>query len=363
MIPVFVGIGALVSQVAPSRRAAIELGGGVVAVFFLLRVIADTSSAGWLRWATPLGWAEELRPFTGAQPAVLLLPVATAAILLVAAFWITATRDVGRGLLSARDSARPRLWLLSSPTAQALRGELGGLLVWVLGVGAFAFVIGIISASVSSIGISKSLEHTLARLGAGSVLTPVGYLAFSFSFFVLIVSLLAVSQVAAARHEESDQRLETVLSLPVGRRAWLGGRLGLAGAACALVALVAGLLGWLGATVEGVGISLPRMLEAGANCLPAALLLLGLAALAYALVPRAAAAIAYGIVVVAYLWQLFGSLLGAPRWLVDATPFAHVGAVPVQPFRVVAAVVMVAIGVVAGLVAVGVFERRDLMSG
>ena len=67
--------------------------------------------------------------------------------------------------------------------------------------------------------------------------------------------------------------------------------------------------------------------------------------------------------VVAFLWQLFGSLLGAPRWLVDATPFAHVGAVPVQPFRVVAAVVMVAIGVVAGLVAVGVFERRDLMSG
>ena len=185
---------------------------------------ADTSSAGWLRWATPLGWAEELRPFTGARPAVLLLPIATAAALLLAAARIGATRDVGSGLLAVRDSAKPRTWLLSSTTAQALRGELGSLLVWVASVGAFAFVIGVISKSVSSIGISKQLEHTLSKLGAGSVLTPVGYLAFTFSFFVLVVSLLAVSQVAAARHEEADERLETVLALPVGRRrGWAAG--------------------------------------------------------------------------------------------------------------------------------------------
>ena len=41
----------------------------------LLRAIADTSAgAGWLRWLTPLGWAEQLRPFAGAQPWVLVLP-------------------------------------------------------------------------------------------------------------------------------------------------------------------------------------------------------------------------------------------------------------------------------------------------
>jgi polyether ionophore transport system permease protein len=362
VIPVFAGVGALVSQAAPSRRTAIELGGALVALFFLLRVIADTSSAGWLRWATPLGWAEELRPFTGARPLVLLLSLLSTVALILAAARIEMSRDVGTGLLAPHDSAGPRPWLLSSPTAQALRAELGSLAVWVAGVGAIAFVLGVVSESVSSLGISKPLEHTLERLGQGSVLTPIGYLGFSFSFFVLVVALLAVSQVAAARHEESDERLETVLALPVARWSWLGGRLWLAAGACALVALAAGVLAWLGATVEGVGVSLPRMLEAGLNCLPVALLILGLAALAYAAVPRASVAIAYGLVVVAYLWQLFGSLLGAPRWLVDATPFAHVGAVPAQPFRVVAAVVMVAIGVVAGAIALAVFRRRDLLS-
>ena len=102
------------------------------------------------------------------------------------------------------------------------------------------------------------------------------------------------------------------------------------------------------------------MIEAGLNCLPASLLFLGVAALAYAVLPRASAGIAYGFVAVAFLWQLFGSLLGAPKWLVDATPFAHVGFVPAQPFRVGAAAVMIAIGLLAGLLAMVCFRRRDL---
>ena len=70
VIPVYVGVGALASQLAPTRRIALELGSAIVGLSLLLRVIADTSpSAAWLRWATPLGWAEELRPFAGRAPA------------------------------------------------------------------------------------------------------------------------------------------------------------------------------------------------------------------------------------------------------------------------------------------------------
>ena len=138
---------------------------------------------------------------------------------------IAADRDVGSGLLPARDSAGPRLRLLSSPTAQALRAERGSLIVWLGGVAGFAFVIGVIANSISSAGISKSLQRELEKLGAGSILTPAGYLGFIFLFFVLAVSLFGVSQVAAARNEEAGEQLETLLALPVGRGRWLGGRL------------------------------------------------------------------------------------------------------------------------------------------
>jgi ABC-2 type transport system permease protein len=361
MVPVFAGVGALTSQLAPTRRMALELGGAVIVVAFVLRVVADTSgSLGWLRWATPLGWAEELRPFTGAQPLVLLLPIAASTLALFWSWRLAAQRDVGAGLLPARDTADPRLWLLSSPTAQALRSDLGGLTVWLTSAGAFALIVGVISKSISSAGISPQLQREFAKLGEGSIVTPHGYLGFSFIFFVLVVSLFSCSQVAAARHEESEQRLETLLALQVGRLRWLTGRLALAVGGAIALSLVAGLLAWLGAVTQGVAPSLPRMLEAGANCLPTGILFLGIAALAYAVAPRASAGIAYGLVTVAFLWQLIGSVLGAPKWLVEITPFAHVASVPVQSFRAGAAAVMVAVGLAAAAVALAVFRRRDL---
>ena len=362
VIPVCVGVGALASQLAPTRRIALELGGAVVGLTFVLRVIADTvSGAGWLRWATPLGWAEELRPFSDPRPLVLALPIAASALLLILAGRISATRDVGTGVVPARDAAAPNLRLLSSPTAQALRGERASLIVWLLSTGSFAFILGMISTSISSAGISKSLQDQLAKLGAGSILTPSGYIAFVFIFFILVVSLFACAQIASARREEAEERLETLLALPLSRGGWLAGRLLLAASAAAAIALAAGLLTWAGAATQGLDLSLPRMLEAGANCLPVALLFLGIAALAYALVPRASSGLAYGLVAVAFLWQLVGSLLGVPKWLVELTPFEHVGLVPAVAFKATAAAVMVGIGLLAALIALGAFRRRDLI--
>ncbi len=362
VVPVFVGVGALVSQLAPTRRMALELGSATVALFLALRVIADTSAgSSWLRWATPLGWAEELRPFTGPRPLVLLLPIAASALTLALAGRIALGRDVGTGVLPARDSARPRLRLLSSPSAQALRSERASVIFWGVGIGAFALILGMVSASISSAGISANIRKEIARLGTGSIATPAGYMSFVFVFFVLTVSLFACAQIGAAREEEAAERLETLLSLPVSRYRWLGGRLALATLAAVALSALAGLLAWAGAASQGVHIGLPQMLEAGANCLPVSLLFLGLAALAYATIPRASAGIAYGLVTLAFLWQLVGSLLGVPKWLVEVTPFAHVGLVPTQAFRGGAAATMVAIGLLAAAAALAAFRRRDLL--
>jgi ABC-2 type transport system permease protein len=362
IVPVFVGVGAITSQLAPTRRVALELGSAAIAIMFALRVIADTASgAGWLRWLTPLGWAEEMRPFTGAQPSVLLLPIAESVLLLALAARIATQRDVGSGLLPAKDRAAPRLRLLSSPTTQALRGERGNLLAWTVGASAFAFITGALAKSTATAGISKQLQHEVSKLGTSSIVTPVGYLGLTFVFFILLFSLFACAQIGACRHEEADQQLETLLSEPIGRQCWLAGRLLLAACAATAISLSTGLLTWVGVISSGVSIPLPKLLEAGANCLPVALLFLGIGALAYGLVPRASAVIAYGLVTVTFLWQLVGSLLGAPKWLVELTPFAHVGLVPAEPFRAGAAAVMLALALTTALAALWVFRRRDLI--
>ncbi|MGA8747072.1 MAG: ABC transporter permease subunit [Solirubrobacterales bacterium] len=363
-VPVFAGVGALVSQLAPSRRMALEIGTAVLGVALAMRVIADTSSGiGGLRWITPLGWAEEMRAFAGPRPGVLLLPLFAAALLLALAGLISSRRDIGNGLLAGRDSSAPRMGLLSSPTALALRSERGSLLGWLTGIGFFAVVFGLLSNTFSSAHLSASLKQQLHRVGGASLVTPSGALGFYFLMFVLAIGLFACSQVAAVRREEADQRLETLFSLPVSRTRWLAGRLVLAMLGSLALALAAGFLAWAGAASQGVEVSLLDMIDAGANCLPAALLFLALGALAFALVPRASAGIAYGLVSATFLWELFGALLGAPAWTLDISPFHHVGLVPAQPFKAPAAALMLGIAAVAMILALRLFRRRDLVGG
>jgi ABC-2 type transport system permease protein len=354
-------LGVLAGQLAPSRGLALQLGGGAIAALFLARVLADIAGLTWLRWLTPLGWAELLRPFAGAQPAVLLAPVAACVLLLALAWRIAAVRDVGAGLLRGRDRSRPHLRLLGSPTGLALRMRRGTMIAWTGTLAAFSFILGTIAKSISPADVSKSLQREIAKLGTGSITTPVGYLAFIFSFFGLFLCVFACMQIAAARQEEASERLETLLAGPVHRARWLAGRIGLALGAAAAIALACGMLGWAGARTGGVHLGLGRAIEAGANTLPIAVLFLGIAALAYAIAPRVSGPFSYGLLAVAYLWELVGALTGAPKWLLDVTPFAHVGLVPAEPFRAIGAGIMVAIGAGAAGAALELFRRRDLV--
>jgi ABC-2 type transport system permease protein len=359
---VFVGVGALASQLAPTRRLA--LGGGMIvfAIALALRIVADTAgSLEWLRWASPLGWAEEMRAFTGARPAVLLLPLAATAALLHASARISMRRDVGTGVFASGDRAAPNPRLLSGPTALALRGERGTLLGWLAGIALYAVVVGLLADTFNVENISKSLREQLHRLGGASIVTPTGAIGFYFLIFTFAISLFACAQVSAARHEESESRLETLFALPVSRRAWLGGRLALAATAALVLALAAGVLAWAAAESQGTQVPLGGLLEAGLNCMPAALLFLGVSALAFALAPPATAAVAYGLVSVTFCWYLFGALLGVPAWTLDLSPFQHVAPVPAQSFKPTEALIMLAIAAAAIAAALWAFERRDIL--
>jgi ABC-2 type transport system permease protein len=168
IIPVFAGIGAVASQIAPDRRMATEIGGGAVGLSFLLRVVADTvAGAGWLRWVTPLGWAEEMRPFAGPRPVVVLLPVLASVLLIGIAGRLRATRDIGSGLIPQRSGAKAGTRLLSSPAAQALRSQRGTLIAWALAFAVFSFILGV----VASIGLVPAAPF---QAGAAAVMVGIG---------------------------------------------------------------------------------------------------------------------------------------------------------------------------------------------
>lgn len=85
--------------------------------------------------------------------------------------------------------------------------------------------------------------------------------------------------------------------------------------------------------------------------------------LCYAVFPLGATALAYSLMTLAFLWQLFGSLLGAPGWLIRLSPFEHIGLAPGQPFKLGWAIAMVVIGSTLAFVAGALIGRRDIVSG
>jgi ABC-2 type transport system permease protein len=353
----FAAIGALACQIAPTHRGAQALGGALVAVFLLVRIVADlVDGARSLRWATPLGWAGEVRPVTGSRPAVLLLFAVATALAAWATLAIARRRDVGTGLVGGGNAPRSRRALLGSPLQAAVRGEAPTLLTWVVGAGAFAAAIG---------GFSKSIAEEARKANLHSALgtdytTPAGYLALTFVAYALVVALFAASHLNGIRDEEASGRLETLLALPVRRAGWLAGRVAIATAASTALALLIGLLTWAGAASQDAGVGLGSLLAAGANCLPAALLFLGLGTLLFALLPRQSAGAAMALVGVAFLWELVGAVVGAPSWALAASPFHHVAAVPVARFDTAGAAIMLVLAAVSAVTGVAVFSRRDL---
>ncbi len=358
----FLGVGACAAQLAPSRRRALELGVGVLLIAYAMRIAADTvGGLRWLSWLTPLGWSENAQAFASPAPWTLLLPFCLGAALLVGAAEIAARRDVGRGVLAeANDSTPPRTRWLRSPATLALHGELGTVTAWLVASCLFAFVIGLLSTTFTTQTIPVSLRRTIHRLGGAVLTTPAGALGFYFLFFVFAASIFACTQIGAVRREEAEHELAAMLALPVSRSRWLGARLLLASFLTVCLALAIGVAAWVGAASRGADVPFGRMLEAGVNCLPAALLFLGIAALAFALIPRAASVVSYSVVAAAFLWQLLGDVLGAPHALTTLTPFAHVALVPAEAMRPVSAVAMAVIALAASVAAVAAFSLRDV---
>jgi polyether ionophore transport system permease protein len=363
--PAFAAVGALTSQLAATRREASALAAVVFAAAFMLRVAADGSaSLGWLRWLTPLGWIEELRPLTGNHALALLPLLAWTGVLVALAAWIAGRRDAGAALLGHSDDRAPRHVLLGSPAAFAVRESLGGLIGWSLGLGLTAFMYGFLTSAVTklareSAGLRKHVESSVGS--QVDILSGKGYLAVVFVFLAVALAIYAATHATATREEEASGRLETLLARPLGRRGWLGGRM-LAGlVCCAIVAALMGLSAWAGAAIHSSDVSLLDMAKASLNALPVVALFGGLAFLGMAYVPRHTGAVAFGAVGGAYLWEQTGALVQAPGWTLAISPFHWLALVPAEPFDVVASLVMLAIALAAAALALARFRARDLV--
>ncbi len=167
----FLAVGALAGQLAATRRAAAAYAAAALGVSYALRLIADSGvGLEWLRWLSPLGWVEELRPLTGSRPFALVPMAVLTGALAVATVVLAAHRDLGAATLPDRTSARPRTRLLGSPLGLAVRLVRPTVVAWAVAVAALGLLFGVVAKSAEqAITSSPTIAHTFdqARRAGG----------------------------------------------------------------------------------------------------------------------------------------------------------------------------------------------------
>ena len=363
----FAVVGAVAAQLTESAGGARGVGLGALGLAYLLRAAGDTAGSdgglGWLSWLSPIGWAQQTRPYAGERWWVFALPVAFVVVLAAVAFALLARRDVGAGVLPARLGPATAAPWLRSPLALAWRLHRGMLLAWTAGLAVMGAVIGSVADSVNDMAAESSqLKDLLQRLGGEKVLSD-AYIAGAMVIFALAAAGYAIQATLRLRAEEESVRAEQVLATAVSRRQWATSHLtfGLLGPAVALVAsgLAEGLV--YGLVSGDVGRELPRVLAGALVQLPAVLVLSGIAMALFGLAPRLTPA-SWAALAVFALLVLLGPLMQLNRWILDLSPFTHIPKVPGADVSPTPLSWLLAIAAV--LVAVGLagFRRRDLVS-
>ena len=357
----FLAIGALTSQIAASGGQAAMLSSVVFGVAYLVRLIADANTAlDWMRWLSPIGWIEELRPlqtpnFLALVPMVVLIAVCCAVTVLLAG-----RRDINASVLREHDNPDRRPRLLWGPITLNLHLSRTSATVWILGIGAWLGIVGSLTHSATGIitASSPSVAAALGRLGLRQA--TAGFLGLVFLFAGIGISLFAATLIVGMRDEEASARLDNLLVRPVSRLVWLGGRLGVALVLVLMAGVVAGSLTWLGSANQHTGVGPLKLVEAGVNSVPPAVFVLGAGALVFGLRPQLTAVAVYGIVAWSFLIQLVSALVKNADWLRDSSLFTHMALAPAVNPDWESNAIMVLIGLAAAAVGILAFQRRDI---
>ena len=360
---IFLALGAVTSQLTQTRRGAAALAGAAFGAGLLVRAGAESVDGGrWLTWVSPVGWIDRMHPLTGTNIAPFGAVIAATAIATWLAVALAARRDLGQGVLPSRDTAAARTRLLGSPQGLALRLTRGTTIGWAAGLFIFAAVFGTVSTAVSdAFKQDSSVSDIFGRLGAD--VSARGYVGVTFVMLSAALSLAAATFIGACRAEEADGRLEYLTAGPLRRRSWLAARVGVGALSLVVLGLLVGVGGWVGVAISGGTIGFADMLRAGLNVIAPALLVLGVATLAYGVVPRSGVQVAYALVAWSFLVEMIGALVELNHFVVDTSVIHHLAAAPAVDPRWGSAGVMVVVaiaGAVAGSVAL---ERRDLQPG
>jgi len=362
---VIAALATLAAQVGGTARGARGLVIVALAAFFLLRGVGDSGGGhglGWLTWLSPIGWAEQVRPFTADRWWVLALPAAATTGIAAVAVALAAHRDEGAGLLESSTGPAAAGRMLAGAAGLAWRLQRGALAGWSAGFLAGGLAIGVVANGIKQlVGSSAAVDDALTRIGGQSALTD-AYLAACTSLVGLMAAAYAVSSVLRLRADEADGLGEPILAGPVGRVRWGCSYLLVAAVGTAVVLLAGGVgmgLGY-GLANSSAATQLPRLITAALAQWPAALCVAGVGAAVIGLAPQLSIPAGWTVLACCGVIGVFGPAVKLPQAVLDISPFTHVPRLPGGAFSAAPLLWLAAVTLALAAAGLAGLRRRDI---
>lgn len=357
---VFAGAAAVCAQLSSSARTARGLVATALVIAYVIRAAGDTAGPGgrWISWLSPIGWAQQIRPFAGDRWAVMLLLLAATAVLVTGAGVLVKRRDLGSGLLQDRPGlARARR--LATPLALAWRLDRPALLGWAIGFLLLGVVLGSIVSNVADMATSPEARRFLLRLGGVPELTN-AFLSAELGFVALFATVFGISTVLRLRTEEATGRAEELLATRTSRFRLAASHAVIAVVGTTVLTVAVGLgAGFAHASSAGNGGMVGQDLAAALVRLPAVWVLVALSLAVYGLAGRWVS-VTWGVLVGCLVVGQFGDLMNLPQWTQDLSPYTHVPQLPGGALDVAGMVTLVGVAAALGAIGLAAFRRRDL---
>src|SRR2546428_899021 len=331
------GLALLISQFTQEGRTAAGWTAGLLLIFIVLdmvhRVIPNTD---WISLLSPIYYYNLSKPLIvgyGANLGAMLFLLALALILSGAAIRLFARRDVGDTVMLPRilrlpsRPAAPRAlpvgdWSLRSVYARSLGVIAMPTFWWALLVAGWAgWIVVVVKQIEAKLGAlfsgSPVLQDLLKNLSGGNSDFNASFLGAMFGILPIFLMAFAVTRVTRWASDESDGRLDLVLSAPRSRARVLLGRFAALSTAAVVIGLAALVATLVASSVVGVSLNTANVVAATLTLVPMGLLVAAIGFLAAGWLRTAADT---GLVSFLLAAWFFISFVGPELKLPEATP-------------------------------------------
>ena len=362
---VHAGVGGLAAQLnkGADKARGVALAFAGAEIFFLIINNSQGSYSGWA-WLSPMAWHRVAQPFYGDKALSLVFMVIILAIPVVAAYVLSARRDLGEGIFPEKSGRAQAAAGFRSPLALAWRLQKGSAIGVLVGIVLIGGAVGGMAQSVSE---TAGIGDLLGGIGGMNWMAEVGNRNAFIGVFIYILTMAiaaySIMSVLRLQKEEYEYHAEMILAKPVSRTQWMFSNLLVSMLCVTGIILVLGISSGLmfGLGSNDFGQSFQSIWLMCVTKIPVVWVMAGIAALLYGVLPRMATILSlciWGVfTVVEFLWEI-----QIVSWAVmQFTPYAYAHyTVPVANLPIMPLIVLVILAFALQALGVLGFEKRSI---